>query len=270
MAYSEFEKEYKIAINNILRDLYRGTEYWGVGPAGNEGIIKPITDSDDPDWSYYNFINTHYSVRDKVVNPALGDLPIEMDKKHTESDVNREYFRALWKNRREIFGPDSTYKDRIIDAVSKTRKQGTEREFYVALALKSIRNIEVDTVAQAGGTEDFKGTDLKIISNNDFVLPSGTAQVKSFRGLTKNEEFWFVDTDLRRKYTTNYMIFGKISGMEYHVAVFINNPDDFTFLSDGKLAIPKEDCKLLINYNLITKKSVYKSMDSRDMGWAWD
>ena len=80
MAYSEFENDYKVAINNILKDLYKDTEYWGVGPAGNQGIIKPITDSDDPKWSNYNFINTHWTVRDKVVNPFLGDLPIEKDK----------------------------------------------------------------------------------------------------------------------------------------------------------------------------------------------
>ena len=38
MAYSEFENDYKVAINNILKDLYKDTEYWGVGPAGNQGM----------------------------------------------------------------------------------------------------------------------------------------------------------------------------------------------------------------------------------------
>ena len=257
MAYSQFENDYKIAINNILRDLYKDTEYWGIGPAGNEGIIEPITDSDDPIWSNYNFINTHWTVRDKVVNPFLGNLPIEKDKKYTQSESNSNYFRSLWKNRREIFGPDSPLKDKIVYEINKTRKRGYERESYVALALKSIPNIEVDIIAKAGGTEDFKGIDIKIISKNK-ILPSGTAQVKPFKGITKNEEFWFIETDLRRKYTTDYIIFGKLSGMEYHVAVFENNPDNFVFLPSGKLAIPKGDCKLLINYNVINKKSIYK------------
>ena len=258
MAYSKFENDYKVAINNIIRDLYRGTEYWGVGPAGNEGIIKPITDSDDPKWSNYNFINTHWSVRDKVVNPFLGNLPIERDKKYTESESNSNYFRSLWKNRKEIFGLDSPLRDRIVEEINKTRKRGSERESYVALALQSVPNITVDTVAQAGGTEDFQGIDLKIESENT-VVPSGTAQVKPFRGITRNKEYWFVDTDLRRRYNTDYMIFGKLDGMEYHVAVFLNNPDDFVFLPSGKLAIPKKDCKLLINYNIISKKSDFKS-----------
>lgn len=258
MAYSEFEKEYKTAINNILRDLYRGTEYWGVGPAGNEGIIRPITDSDDPNWSYYNFINTNWSVRNKVVDPFLGDPPIEMDKKYTESVTNSNYFRNLWKNRREIFGPNSNLRDRIVNEITRTRKLGAERESYVTLALKSISNIEIETISQAGGTEDFKGIDLKIISNNS-ILPSGTAQVKPFKGISKNKNFWFVNTDLRRKYSTDYIIFGKLSGMEYHVAVFVNDPEVFTFLPGNKLAIPKENCKLLINYNIISKKSVVKS-----------
>ena len=257
MAYSEFENDYKVAINNILKDLYKDTEYWGVGPAGNQGIIKPITDSDDLKWSNYNFINTHWTVRDKVVNPFLGDLPIEKDKKYTQSEANSNYSRSLWKNRKEIFGLDSPLKNRIVDEINKTRKRGNERESYVALSLKSIPSVDIETVAQAGGTEDFQGIDLRIISTNN-ELPSGTAQVKPFRGINKNKDYWFVDTDLRRKYSTDYMIFGKLDGMEYHVAVFLNRPDNFKFLENNKLAIPKDDCKLLINYNVISKKSTFK------------
>lgn len=258
MAYSQFENDYKRAINNILKDIYQNTEYWGIGPAGNEGIIKPITNSDDPNWSNYNFINTHWSVRDKVVNPFLGNPPIERNKKYTESENNSNYFRNLWRNREEIFGLDSPLRDRIVEEINKTRKRGNERESYVALTLESISDVKVDTVAQAGGTEDFQGIDLRVISGND-ILPSGTAQVKPFRGITKSKEYWFIDTDLRREYNTDYMIFGKLSGMEYHVAVFLNNPKHFKFLNSGKLAIPREYCKLLINYNIVSKKSNYKS-----------
>ena len=74
MARSKFENDYKVAINNILREIYGNTQYWGVGAAGNGGIIRPLNDTDDPKWSNYNFINTHYIVRDKIVIPYLKNM----------------------------------------------------------------------------------------------------------------------------------------------------------------------------------------------------
>lgn len=258
MAYSKFEKDYSNAVLNILSNVYGGTEYWGQNSDGVYGVVKPITDEDDPKWSNYNFINSHWTVRDEIINPFLGNPKIEKNKEYTESEANSNYFRLLWKNRKEIFGLDSPLKDRIIEAINTTRKRGAKRESYVTQILKSLPNVDVDVVSKAGGIEDFSGIDLRIISSSD-LLKSGTAQVKPFSSLTKNKEYWFLETPLKRRYNTDYMIFGKLNGMEYHVAVFLNNPDKFRFLEDGKLAIPKEDCKLLINYNLISKKSVYKS-----------
>jgi hypothetical protein len=100
MARSKFENDYKVAINNILKNIYENTEYWGVGFAKNEGIVKPLTDEDDPNWSNYNFINTHYIVRDKVVIPYLkniGDFTIDFDKTYTEDTGHRDLFRLLWQ-----------------------------------------------------------------------------------------------------------------------------------------------------------------------------
>lgn len=258
MAYSAFENDYKILINNILRDIYRNTDYWGIGPAGNPGIIRPITSEDDPNWSYYNFINTHWTVRDKIVLPFLSNPPIEKDKKYTESESNANFFKNLWKRRLEIFGPNSSLKDEIIKAITKTRKSGTKRENFIKVVLESIEGVKVNMIAEAGGTQDFMGIDIIIDSKNN-VLSSGSAQVKPFRGLTVDKNNWSIDTDLRREYKTDYMIFGKQSGVEYHVAVFKNDSDSFTFLPDGKLLIPRNLIKLLINYNTITGKSTLKS-----------
>jgi hypothetical protein len=257
MAYSAFENDYKVAVNNILKKIYQGTEYWGKGPAGNQGIIKPMTDEDDPNWSNYNFINTNWSVRDKVVMPFLGNPKINKDLKYMESYRNFNFFRELNRRRNEIFGPDSPLKDDIIKIINSTRTRGTKRETFVKSALESINGIDkVNMVAEAGGTEDFKGIDVTLEST---LIPSGTAQVKPFRGITTDKDYWYVDTDLRREYTTDYMIFGKQDGMEYHVAVFKNEPKTFKFLEDGKLAIPKKLLVLLLNYNVVSRRSVVKT-----------
>lgn len=261
MAYSPFDTEYKTAINNILRDIYRGTDYWGVGTAGNEGIVKPITPEDDPTWSNYNFINTHWSVRNNVIGPYLKRMygvGFDTSKSYKDSELNSKFFKTLWKVREDIFSPDSNLRNDIIKAINSTRKKGTERENYVKLALETLKGVTVDPIAQAGGSEDFMGTDLIIHSDNP-SFNNLTAQVKPFRNLIQNEESWIVETNtLRREYTQDLMIFGKLSGQQYHVAVFKNEPKSFK-IEEEKITIPKNLIVLLINYNVLTKKSKFKT-----------
>jgi hypothetical protein len=261
MARSKFENDYKVAINNILREIYGNTQYWGVGAAGNGGIIRPLNDNDDPKWSNYNFINTHYTVRDKIVIPYLkniGDFAIDPNKNYQEDDGNRNFFRLLYQERNNIFGPNSPLKNDIINTINKTRGSGTKRENFVKVALESVPNTSVEMVSEAGGSSDFAGIDMIVDSS---VLPKkkSTAQVKPFINLSKGKKYWYISTDaLRRDYNTDLLIFGKSSGQEYHVAVFENQPKRFIFESD-RVIIPIDLCKLLINYNAITGKSVVKN-----------
>lgn len=263
MARSKFENDYKNAINNILRDVYGNTPYWGVGSAGNEGIVRPLNDDDDINWSNYNFINTHYTVRDKIVIPYLkniGNFTIDPNSTYTENEGNRNFFRLLWQERQNIFGPNSTLKNSIVNAINKTRTSGAKRENYVKVALESLPNTKVDMVAQAGGSLDFAGIDITINSGySGFPKKSSTAQVKPFQKISKGKKYWYVSTDaLRRDYNTDLMIFGKQSGQEYHLAVFQNEPKRFIFEQD-RVIIPIDLCKILINYNAITGKSVVKN-----------
>lgn len=263
MARSKFENDYKVAINNIIRDVYGNTPYWGVGSAGNEGIVRPLTDDDDINWSNYNFINTHYTVRDKIVIPYLkniGNFTIDPSKTYTEDEGNRNFFRLLWQERQNIFGPNSTLKNSIVRAINKTRGSGSKRENYVKVALESLPDTKVEMVSEAGGSLDFAGIDMTINSNyGGFPKNSSTAQVKPFQNISKGKKYWYVSTDaLRRDYNTDLMIFGKQNGQEYHVAVFDNQPKRFIFESD-RVIIPVDLCKILINYNAITGKSVVKN-----------
>ena len=261
MAYSIFDTEYKTVINNILRDIYRGTEYWGVGEAGTEGVVKPITAEDDPEWSNYNFINSHWTVKEDIVIPYLRRLynvSFEKNRSYKESEINANFFKVLWDVREELFSPDSNLKDDIVRAINKTRKKGNERENYVKLALETLNGVTVETISKPGSVQDFMGTDLIIHSHNP-SFNNLTAQVKPFKNLTNDVDNWFVETDaLRREYTQNLMIFGKMNGQEYHVAIFKNEPELFV-IEEERVIIPKNLIVLLINYNIISKKSKFKS-----------
>jgi hypothetical protein len=250
-----FQREYKTAINNILKDIYNGTEYWGKGEKGNTGMIKPITELDDPNWSNYNFINTHYSVRDEVVEPFVrqngyhGD--IEANKSYKDSPSNREYFRILWLKRHELFGPESKHAPEIIGWVNKTRGRGQEREDLVGGILNRLPFLDVEMRGAAGSSEDFAGTDAIInYKGKDF-----TAQIKPFNSYQVNDKGFFVNTKLIRKYTQDFLVFGKKGNNEYHIMIFWNKNNKIT---DGGVLFPKNDFFLAVNYKIKEKKMSYK------------
>jgi hypothetical protein len=265
MAYSAFENDYKNIIINIIQDIYSNTDYWGTSKSGTYGVTKPITDEDDTEWSNYNFINTNNYTRNNVVIPYLKKISpvvvdnIDKNKSYKQNEYNREFFKLLWEERENIFGPNSPLKDKIISLINKTRFQGNKRENYVKLSLESIPGVSVTKISESGSQEDFMGVDL-IVNTTTNILPknSSTAQVKPFVKLTKAKNNWYITTDsLRRKYETDLMIFGKEDGKECHIAVFINEPKRF-IIEDNRVVIPIDLCKILINYDITSNKSVVK------------
>jgi len=253
-----FQREYKTAINNILKDIYNGTEYWGKGDRGNQGVIKPITELDDPVWSNYNFINTHYSVRDEIVEPFVRqngfNKDIEPNKSYKDSDSNREYFRILWLKRYELFGPESKLAPEIVGLINKTRGRGQEREDLVGEILNKLPFLDVEMRGAAGSSEDFAGTDAIVnYKGRDF-----TAQIKPFTSYQSNDKGFFINTKLIRRYTQDLLIFGKKSGGEYHIMVFWNKKNKIT---DSGVVFPKNDFFLAVNYKTKEKKLNYKLND---------
>lgn len=262
MARSKFDNDYKTIINNILRELYQNTDYWGVGSAGNEGIIKPLNDEDDSNWSNYNFINTNYIVRNKIVIPYLrniGNFSINFDKSYSEDAGNNEFFKLLWQEKENIFGPNSSLKNDIVKVINGTRNSGAKREASVKTVLESIPETTVTMVSEAGGSSDFAGIDMIINSNyKTFPKKSSTAQVKPFQKLSKGKKYWYVATDsLKRDYKTDLLIFGRQEGQEYHLAIFVNKPETFHFEPERTI-IPIDLGLILVNYNLVTGKSIIK------------
>lgn len=262
MAKSLFEKDYETAINNILRMMYENTEYWGTNSKGNQGIVKPITDNDDLEWSNYNFINSHYTVRDKIVIPYLrtvGNFQINQNARYTEDENNRTFFRLLLAEKDNLFGLNSRFKDQIVESINKTRKWGTEREDFVKRTLESIPNTSVRMMSGAGSTMDYAGYDIFINTENK-IFPKNrlTAQVKNLDVLTKGGKNWYIRTDMKREYKTDLLIFGKKDGQEYHLAIFQNDPE-LIKIEDGRIIIPFSLRAILINHNLVTKENVIKT-----------
>jgi hypothetical protein len=253
-----FQKEYKTAINNILKDVYGGTDYWGKGNRGNEGIIKPITDKDDPNWSNYNFINTHYTVRDNVVEPFVRQNgfkeDIEPNKSYKDSQNNRDYFRILWLKRNELFGSNSKHAPEIIGLINKTRGRGEERESLVGEILNKLPFLDVEMRGAAGSTEDFGGTDAIVnYKGRDYKT-----QIKPFSTYQKFDDYFVIKTKLIREYKQPLMIFGKKSGEEYHILCFWNRGFE---ISDDLVKIPTKNMFLAVNFNRSTKKLKYKLND---------
>lgn len=252
---ANFTNEYKIAVNNILKDIYGGTEYWGTGKMGTEGIIKPITDKDDPEWSNYNFINTHYTVRDEVVEPFIRqkgfDSDIEPNKSYKDSPSNRNYFSIMWKNRQDLFGLSSPLTDEIVGHINKTRKRGQNREDLVGKALNSLPFLDVDIRGAAGSLEDFYGTDAIV----NYRGRKYTAQIKPFSSYQDNGESITINTTLTRVYKQDLLVFSKESGEEYHILVIWNRGVD---IMGDHLTFPKESLFLGVNYNTEKNKINYK------------
>jgi hypothetical protein len=253
-----FQDEYKKAINNILKDIYGNTEYWGRGKQGNQGIVKPINDDDDTEWSNYNFINTHWSVRDDVVEPFVRqngfDGELELNKSYKDSPDNRKYFTILWTKRHELFGPDSPLVKDIIGHINRSRGHGDDREKAVGKILNQLPFLDVEIRGAAGSLEDFAGTDAVInYKGSDY-----TAQIKPFTAYQKNGDVFNIHTKLIRKYNQDLMVFGKKSGNEYHIMLFWNRVNK---IGDGVVSFPVNDMFMMVNYDKKTKKLKYKVND---------
>jgi hypothetical protein len=250
-----FDKEYSDLINTILIDIYSGTEYWGVNKNKKEGIIRPITKNDHPTWSNYNFINTHWTTRNKVVDVFLKRLGFRgvVNKKESKdvNTINNTYFNMLWDNRYEIFGPESLFKDEIIEKINATRSYGDKREVNVEEILNKLDFIKIELKSGHGSSDDLSGLDALLTYQNK----NYTTQIKPFLSYVKVEGGFLIRTTLKRKYTQDILIFSKQQGDEYHIVSFWNqgNPID-----DREVFFKKEDLFLAVNYNFKTNKISYK------------
>jgi hypothetical protein len=250
-----FDKEYSDLINDIISDIYSNTEYWGKNENGRFGVIKPITKNDHPTWSNYNFINTHYTVRNKVVDPYVKTTGfrgvINKKESYKTNNINKQYFDLLWDNRLVIFGPESKFSDMIIDLINKTRSRGDEREVNVETILNKLDFMKVKLKSGYGSAEDFSGVDAAV----NFSGVDYTAQIKPFLSYTKADGGFLIRTKLNRSYKQDIMIFSKKHNDEYHIVCFWNSQGN---LLGEEVFFSRENLFLAVNYNNKTDNIKYK------------
>jgi hypothetical protein len=250
---ANFHEEYSKAVNKILKDIYEGTDYWGRGPH-KIGIIRPITEKDDPTWSNYNFINSHWTTRDTIVIPFIRqkgfDGEIDMGASWRDNPTNREVLIMLWNHRYEVFGPNSPIKDQIIDAINKTRGYGEGRENSVSEVLNSLHFLDVNLRSGDGSLSDLAGLDAVV----NFRGRDYSAQIKPFRFYAKENGNYIIQSEINRIYPQDLMIFGREYKGKYYIMCFWNKNAD---IGKGTITFPEESLFLRVTYNLKTKRYTF-------------
>ena len=246
-------------MKKILKDLYENTEYWGKSEYGVEGIIKPITNQDNEEWSNYNFINTNTSTIWKVIDPHMKELyetgnykingclnfPIPNNNKGIEEfnedeyNPNKYWFEFMWEMREELYGLNSKIKDDIISTINITRGKGNRLENYL---VKSLNDSEITNDAEisggAGNPSDFKGIDVTFTLNGQ----RKEAQVKSLIDISEIENDYLIKSLMLDKiYPQDILILSKeIEQNEIYEFYIFNNPkDDIKNLGNNQYMIDK-------------------------------
>lgn len=258
---SSFDKDMIPIMNKILKELYKGTKYWGKSEYGVEGIVKPITLEDDPNWSNYNFINTNYSTINNIIIPYMKELfktgkyKIEncMNFPHIVYDKSVEdfepddynpnkYFFTLMKLMKEkLFGLNSSIKNDIISTINKTRGKGLRLEDYL---IKSLINSGITDDAEKssgpGNPSDFEGTDIILTLNNK----KQEGQVKSLISINEKNNNYIIKSLMigDKIYSQDLLIFSKEIEKDkiYEFYVFNNPKDEINKIDKNLYSIDKK------------------------------
>jgi hypothetical protein len=223
-----FRGEYIKRVNIILRNIYGETEFWGVNENGVSGLVKPVNESDDKEWSNYNFLNSHTTCLEKIIFPHLKSIVKSKDNvelemwepdKGDESEKNVNFFRNLWKYREEIFGLSSVIKDDIVKEINFTRNRGKRTENKLIEILNKVSIIsDVEDHSGDGDLVDFSGLDVSFTYDNK----KRECQVKTASKVVDMGDFYRITSKIDRIYTQNTLIFGTEHYNEFKYYVFQN------------------------------------------------
>jgi hypothetical protein len=194
-----FIEDYKDLINKIVKE-----EFKPFYSEEKRGVIKPLTENDNPNWSNINFINTHYSVFKKVVLPYLEKISgkkykYEEDKTRLKSKNNNDLLNMIWYYRKDMFSPTSPLIPEIIDYINFSRKKGKDSEEKVELKLSEIYE-RVKLTSGDGSLIDFSGQDI--------IINGKTGQVKKVKSIKEGEKVYFVNlSQFAKPYKQDLFIF---------------------------------------------------------------
>lgn len=234
---------YRIGIDHILKNVFPNNWYEKGKYAPNS--LQGIYDFETKGRSIINKLNTNYNlfcVLYRDINKVLrleGKEPINIfgGTPSQELEKTKDFLRKVNEYKSRIFATNSTTFRTIMSTLEEKHTTGENLETYVVGKLKAHFGPQnLVKTGELGGTKDVYGVDCEIKINN----VNHTGQIKPFKSFEKveidGEKYYkILETGYVKKYKTDFLIFGKISGP---IKVFNNKR---TQIIDGNFHIPTSD-----------------------------
>lgn len=241
---SDFTAKFRDTVNNILKELYKNTEYWsnekGRGQLGQGGVVniysvyslmqeKGLDDYEEQggDWSILNYFDT---------NPVVRRTLIGMYEKESGNLLNNtttlnEFISWLKENKERLFKEGPILKDLAKkNANSLYNGELTEKvaHTYLTKVLENLPDWELQKRFIPGAKEDREGVDF--VMKNIKTGKVAKFQVKPLQSLTKLKNGCKVKSynisGLDKK-PVDYFIF---ASQKDDVYVFRNDKNKYTIL----------------------------------------
>lgn len=234
---------YRIGIDHILKNVFP-TNWYEKGQY-TPSSLSGIYDFENKGRSVINKLNTNYNlfcVLYRDVNKVLRlenkePINIFVGTSSEEVEKTKELLRKINEYKSRIFSTNSTTFRTIMSTLKEKHSTGENLETFVVNKLESHFGTQnVTKTGELGGTKDVYGIDCEIKINN--VINTG--QIKPFKSLEKvtidgMDYYKILETGYVKKYNTDLLIFGKVSGP---IKVFNNKR---TQIIDGNFHIPISD-----------------------------
>ena len=231
---------FKIAINNILKDVFPDN-YYGWGKYG-EGEMAGIYDLEQSGRSVINKLNTNYNcfcilLRD--VNKVLLSKklnPISFQKSDVWEQINqvKRFVKIIEEYKGRIFDPKSSTFQSLMMVLGQTHAWGQKTEdTTIEILKKEFGDENVNAVGKLGSSEDMiGGVDCEIIFNDELM----TAQIKPFTSIVHEHPLIIVyGSGNVKKYKTDWLIFTKNNK---EVLIFTNSKSTIV---GGNFVFPEEN-----------------------------
>jgi len=194
-----FIEDYKDVINKIVKEQFK--DFYS---EEKRGVVKPLTEKDNPTWSNINFINTHYTTFQKVVLPYLEKISgkkfgYEQQKTRLDSKKNNDLLNMIWYYRNDMFSPNSPLIPQIIDFITFSRERGSKTEKIVESRLNEVYE-RIKVTSGDGSVIDFIGQDI--------IIDGKTGQIKKVKSVKEGEKVYFINLNqFAKDYKQDLFIF---------------------------------------------------------------
>jgi hypothetical protein len=162
-------------IRQQLEKIYKPIGMWGKAPNPNDdcitgtGVINIFPHSDEDVWSILNRFDTNTKVKNKLNQLFLETNP--------PSNGDQDFRKWIDENSNDLFGPNGTYVEELVELNMGTITSGTKNEMMAVNVLKQkFPNNEIKRYCSGDIRDTRKGIDIVIVMPGKDI----TVQVKPF------------------------------------------------------------------------------------------